>query len=229
MAYRRWIPRIAVVSSGLSIGATVWKDTANAQTKAITVAPANGSLVVVVIVAFGGSQANHACSGFTKIGGANSGGGYCISMWYKANVSSLTSVTVDGGAGANPVEGIIHEGVGFSTSAPFTSGEFSAGAFASSTNPNTGTVTTATAASCFFAAMTIEDGGTPTMTVNSTGTGPATGFALKSATNSQETDGNNFMPASVPFLIVASTQTNEKHGWTASAAAQGASIIAAFH
>lgn len=207
-----------------------WKASAAGQTAVVTVTGTAGRMLVVGVVGFAGSSANHVVSdnidgttGWTKVASTNGAGSINVSMWYKANIpSGVTRITNNVGASATFPTAIVHEVSGGSQ--VFTSGE-SAG-FSGSGNASTGTANNATAASIFFAFAANVDGGNPaTWTLN--GSGTVGTWNLKNSTNSQELDGSANTTCSMPNIIVASS-TTEKHVWTSNGVDYGA-VIAAFH
>lgn len=217
--------------------ANAWKAVGTTQTRAVTVAPTAGNFLVVSVSSYGSSSthANHAvtdnidgATGWTKVAGVNGNSSQVrISMWYKSNVpSGVTTVTVDAGASGSYAIGIVHEVANCTT---FTTGEYATytSAAATSTNPQTGGCTIGTAASAMFAILATADSANPAnLTVNSTGTSGGT-WALKSSTNSQETNAASYYPVSVPSVITTATGTFV-HGWT-TADKTYACIIGAFH
>lgn len=185
--------------------------------------PTTGNLIVTGISAFDNSgiarSTNHIVSdnlNSTYTRDRTDGGTSAVqtSIHHKGNITGgLSNLTANGGTQTDVVVGMFHEVSGANTTAPFTSGETTGNTYTATTNPQTATVTNATANSIFFAVMGNFDGSaTSTLTVNSTGSSP-TGWALKNTTNSQEIDGNNSTTASMPFLIVSSSAAT-KHGWT---------------
>lgn len=178
-----------------------------------------GNLLNAWITSYQGAFGNHVASGsvngtFTAVGGATYAANCCLSTHYKKNSSSgLENLTANGGTGANGVVGVFHEVSAMDTTAPFTAGEYNIVTYTAATNPQTGSITNSAANSVFFAALTNMAGGNPaTLTVNSTGSNP-TGWALKDATNSQETNAATYMALSVAYLVVSSGAAT-KHGWT---------------
>lgn len=198
-----------------------------------------GNLLVVAVTSYtppNGDFSGHAMAdnigsttGWTFVAGLNNGTGTpeCVSFWYKKNIpAGITTLTCTGGLAAIITIGIAHEVAGCSTTTPFTSGEFSTATGATTINPQTGTVTNATASSIFFAVLTNNGSGNPaTMTIN--GTGTVGTWNLFSLTESQYLNGNSLYPVSVPNIIVSSS-TAEVHGWTTDSQSP-TTILAAFH
>lgn len=216
-----------------------WKGGVGSGTSCtVTVSPTAGNLMVVVIAGYLGTVSNHAVSdnidgttGWVAIAEiASASAANNISMWYKKNVpSGVTTLTLDGGASTLAINGNAHEVSGCSTTAPFTSGEYSATSSSpvATTNPVTGSATNATANSIFFACCGNIDSSNPTtFTINQTGTVGT--WNLFSSTNSQELNGANRNVISVPNIIVSSG-TAEAHGWTSASRGDQKMIIAAFH
>lgn len=193
---------------------------------------AAGALHVCWFGAFTGTASNHAASGsvngtYTKPTGNNAAGGNARgSFHYKLNTSSgAETLTANGGASTSGLTGLFHEVTGADTAAAFTAGEISVVSYTATTNPQTNSVTNSVADAIFFAGLVDDGSANPsTLTVNSTGSSP-TGWALKSSTDSQQTNGNTNEPTSCAFLIVASSAAT-KHGWTAENVAGVKGIIA---
>lgn len=167
---------------------------------------------------------------YTRLGQClSSTSSFTGALHYKKNITGGTiNLTVTGGTGAAACEAFFHEVSGADTVAPFTAGEFAATSnMTATTNPQTPSVTNSVASSIFFALLQDSNGGgTETMTVNSTGSTP-TGWALESTTQSQETDANTFIPASMAFLVVSSSAAT-KHGWTTTTSGTHGACLAAF-
>jgi len=190
-----------------------------------------GSLLVCVLTSWTGNATEHVVSSgnngtWTRIATAN-GASAKVSLHYAKNATAgLESLTINSGGAGNYLTGIFHEVTGADTTAPFTAGEVASGTHATGTNPQTGSVTNATANSIFFAGLCTDTAsGTATLTVDSTGSSP-TGWALQDATESQHTNANAYTTLSVPHLIVSSGAAT-KHGWTTNSIAS-AHVIAAF-
>lgn len=223
----------AAGGGGIAVNAAA-KASAVATSAAISLSPATGSACVVTLSTYLGDSANHAvtdnisgATGWVNIFRSAASGGMRCSMFVKYSMSAgVTTITADGGALTVALTGIAHEVTGITA---FTGGETANATFSSTVNPQTGTVTNATAASIYFAVMGNDSGANPaTATVNSTGSSGGT-WALFNSTNSQELNGSSNIVASVAYLIVA-TGAGRVHGWTIeSSSLQGVIGAAAFH
>lgn len=189
-----------------------------------------GSALVCHVSAVGGAETNHAASGgtngaYTRVGQAAAGNARA-SVLYKVNAAAgLESLTVNGGASCTIITGIFHEATGVAAAA-FTTGEAAVAAYASTTNPQSGSVTNAVANSIFFAGVVDDGGANPSITaINATGSAPASGWATLDATNSQENNGSAWEPVNVVYRVVSSSAAT-KHGWTTEAAVGITGIIA---
>lgn len=151
-----------------------------------------------------------------------------MQMWYKPNCpAGITTVTATLAGGSFSTL-ICHEVSGASAT-PFTSGEVATqNQGGPSVNPQIGPKTNATAISIFFASLTSGDQASDPAQMNINGTGTVGTWNLKSSTNSQEQDFNNFSVLSVPNIILAAS-TATTHGWTLATSVNWAGIIAAFH
>lgn len=222
----------AAPAASLAI-ANAWKGGANGTSKAITVSPTAGNLLVVFVAGYQGTNANHAVTDnigsgtWTKVNGGDATTNMTGSFWYQKNIpSGITTVTVNSGSGSLVTQGCVHEVSGASTSAPFTGGESNVGATGSTLNPQTGSATNATASSIFFAGLSQGNGGNPvTMTINSTGT---VGTWNQYSASSYDLDGNTYFAFSVTNIVVSSS-TAEVHGWAINTTNQQICLIAAFH
>lgn len=209
---------------------------ANSVTVNAAYTATTGNLMVVGVTAFSNSNnltgnaaaSDNANGAYTVVGSNTTPTSNGVTILYHKNITGGSlNLTATGQTNGASVVASFHEVSGADTTAPFTTGEFSAtGSTTATTNPQTGSVTNSVADSVFFAALANTSGsGTSTLTVNSTGSTP-TGWALKNTTNSQEVDGLNFETLSMPFLIVASSAAT-KHGWTTNSA-KPAMVIACF-
>jgi hypothetical protein len=152
------LPAAAGGGAALTIN-NVWKasDTVGAQSEAITVSPTTGHWLVVCMVSYQGSHANHAvtdniggATGWSKAIGFNDAtSGLTGSIWAKQSIpAGITTITCNGGASGNFGTAFAHD-VSGGSGGVFTSGESSSAA-ATGTNPQTGTATNATAAFRLF-------------------------------------------------------------------------------
>lgn len=147
----------------------------------------------------------------TQTGGNNQFG---TSFFEKLNASGTSAtVTVSSGTGGLAVVATVHE-----VASTLSAIGFDAGTGGHSTNPTTNPVTPALSllsnSEILFACLANTSGGNPaTLTVNSTGSTGGT-WALKSSTQSQETNGSAIQTESMPFLVVSTNATSPAHGWT---------------
>lgn len=225
---------IPPAGSGTLVIANAWKNSATASSCAITVSPAAGSLLCVFSVEYNGTTNNPSISdnidsttGWTLVDNQLASGLNLI-CWYKKNCpSGITTITITGSTAVAFITGIVHEGTGFSTSAPFTSGETSKNT-GTSANPQSPTITNATAASAYFSCCADFSGQNPCQfTVNSTGStgGTWTNF---STTNSRELNGVANNVCSVASLVVSSS-SGRVHGVTLETSLQYLTLTAVFH
>ena len=161
---------------------------------------------------------------YTSIGGLTAS-----ALYYLKNIpAGITSLNCTATSSDSFVTCIIYEVSGASTTAPFTTGESGVQEQDSTTTPATPTINTATANSILFAFMANDDSN-ETWTLNYTGSKPASGWALYNTTYDQEPNGMTYLNASMPYIIVSSTQTAAKHVWSQTSSADNSCGVVAFH
>lgn len=208
-----------VPSATPSIGSTSWKAVGGSGLAPLTVAPTTGHTLVAVIWTYPVLALPGSTTCTDNLGGTWTKvltipatlAGTSGTVWVRFGIpSGITSVNpvVD----SNTISSVIitHD---IANVTALTGGETSSIAYnINTTNPQTGSVTNATANSIFLAFLADDlPSGTAVMTVNSTGSTPA-GWALADVTHSQELDANTTIPCSVPYKIVT-TSAASKHGW----------------
>lgn len=207
-----------------------WLGTTSGAAAAITVTGTTGRVMVVGMTSNGVSHTTHAvtdnvdgATGWTKVTGVDSGTTNASSIWYKTTTSSLSTVTCTATGGAFVV-GVCQEVSGLSAS-PFTGGESgtTSNVTPNITNPQTATVTNATANSLFFAVFGSNGSGSG-LTINSTGTVGTWNYFNANCKNLNA----SFEIISMPNILV-STGTAEAHGWTIASTGNLTTVIAAFH
>lgn len=216
-----------------------WKKITSSGTSNTTVNPTSGNFLFVAVNQIGASDSNSTCAdnidgttGWVKIGSVTNTNGIPLGivLFYKKNIpSGVTTITFTPTTGAGYTGVFVHEISGLSASQPYETGEVvfdmdSIGA----TNAQTSSLTNSFADSIFFAIVADSTGANPaTFTLNQTGTTGGT-WALKSSTNSQETNGSANWAANVAYLIVSSSAST-KHGWTIDGGQNVSKAIVCFH
>lgn len=222
----------AVVSGPVIVG--TGKNSVAATGGTISYSPTAGHAMAVWLVGFNGVISSSSVSdnidgttGWTIIRGAdtdNAKGSWAYKFNMPAGVTTLT-YNATSGAGFASSSICVVELTGVTA---FTGGESSFGTPSLTTNPQTGNATNATATSIFLAGEVDGASGTETMTINSTGSTPASGWALVDPTNGQETAGATKLCFSVVFLTVGSGSARG-HGWTNSSTNHVVAGVLALH
>lgn len=227
--------------SCVQAGTKVENGAGNSATVNGAITPTAGNTIIIGVGAYG--VAGFATSAFTASDSvfgsytqrtnhaqANNQG---VSFFEAINVTGVArNVTVSSGTNGSAVVGLIHE---ISTTLSTISFDAGTGTDTGSSPPTGNTANPVTAAQALaqnseilFALMVNTDGANPaTLTVNGTGSTGGT-WALKSTTNSQETNGSAIMTQSMPFLVVSSNATSPAHGWNDGNSAACCMAIAAW-
>lgn len=235
-AYREAMSAVPAASGGGGGPLVIqhaWKGVSGAANNvAVTVAPSAGNLLVVCTVNDTATISSISDNIGSTTGWAQAVDyhptGTHIGCWYKKNIpGGITTITVTATGGAF-ITAIIHEVSGASTTAPFTTGEFSTQNNSTpTTNPRTAALVNATPNSIMFAwcADFSQVSNPATLTINGAGTVGA--YNLFSTSNSQELDASANDITSVPNQIV-SASASQIHGWTTPNGI-GSAVIIAFH
>lgn len=190
-----------------------WQNIAAGATVSVTVAPTAGNLLVVYASSFGTAvnttvTDNLSSPGWVRVVDFQASDNTVGTFFYLKNCpSGLTTITV-AGASQSAFACIIQEVTGCSTTAPFTTGEFTGQSVSSTANPQTASLTYATANSIIFAGLS-SNGSSPLTGINGTGTTGGT-WAFFSA--SCHNDSSSVELAAVPNIVKASAGSII-HGW----------------
>lgn len=215
-----------------------WKKTGGgAGSGTVTVSPTSGNVLVVGIAMYASTHTNHtvtdnigSSTGWVKIAGQDSSDSFAqMSFWYKIIGSGVTTISYDGGPGGNYGTCLVQE-ISGCASTPFVTGEYALGSNVGATGlQGTGSLTPSVAGSLLVAFGAGFDGldiNPCQADLNATGTAGGT-WAFYSSTYSQELDGADYIPGSMPWLAWSGSGST-KHVWAQDGSVGTAAIIAAF-
>lgn len=207
--------KVSANTSGITV-TNAWKNWVNAQSLGITVSVTAGRSISLFFSTAGGTHTNQVVSdnidgttGWVKDSGIDNGTtGLEGAFWHKFNMpSGVTTITIASSGGTTYVQAYIHEVTNVTS---FTGGETNSSNVASSTNPQTTSVTNATATSIIFSGINCDSAANPeSLLLNGTGTVGTYSFF---STNSYDLDGN-VVVAGVGYRVL-SASASQKLGWT---------------